>query len=393
MNPSEKKQSRAAAAVVLLTALSMRASMSTVGPLIGAIRSDLHLNSTVAGFLTTIPLVIFAAASPAAGRIAAAVDSRRLLCACSALGIVGLALRSCGGPACLFLGTALLGLSIAVQNVLLPAFIRFRFPSSVGPMMGLYSTSMIVSSAAAAGSCQTLAGIWGGWRLSLFAPVVFSLAALLACVWAGGAVSGRLPAGDGGGGRPLGRKIAAIAIFMGPQSFLFFSLITWYPSIVKSSCPAVKNSGLLVLLMQAASLLPSLGFPVLIQRLRRRGLAAALSALLFTAGFALLLPAPGNLPLVLTGTVIIGFACGATISLALTLIAMQGAAAGETARVSASVQCVSYLIAAFGPTSLGFLFDRFSSWTPVLWILLGFSLAMACAGLCAGGERRGEIRA
>ena len=45
---------------VILTSCCLRAPITGIGSLIGVIQSDLGLNSTVAGLLSTIPLLMFA---------------------------------------------------------------------------------------------------------------------------------------------------------------------------------------------------------------------------------------------------------------------------------------------------------------------------------------------
>ncbi len=65
--------------VVFTAALTMRAPMGCVGPMVGQIQSDLGISAFSAGFLTTIPLIAFALTAPPAGRVAAAVKSGGLL--------------------------------------------------------------------------------------------------------------------------------------------------------------------------------------------------------------------------------------------------------------------------------------------------------------------------
>ena len=251
-------------AVIITVALSMRAPMSSVGPLIGLIREDVHLNSTIAGVLTTIPLIIFAITSPLAGKISARVDNRFLLRRCSLLSIAGMLLRSYCGVTGLLAGTILLGFSIAILNISMPAFIRHQF-TSVSLMMGIYSTAMTVSSALAAGLYQPITRALEGRQNSLATSIIFLLAALGVCVFSRSAIEKNFPASQSEAGhiRVLTFKNIAIAVFGGLQSFLFFSLIAWYPSVVKSRCPELESTGLLVLLPQVVSLIPTLIFLII----------------------------------------------------------------------------------------------------------------------------------
>lgn len=112
--------------------------------------------------------------------------------------------------------------------------------------------------------------------------------------------------------------------------------------------------------------------------------AVAPVAGLLTAGFAVLALSGTSPAGLLCATVLMGFGCGATMSLALNLVALQGGTAAQAARNSAFIQCLSYLLASLGPTGLGFVYDQVGKWTSAIWIMLAASLVMALAGLYAG---------
>src|SRR5690606_17843363 len=86
---------------------------------------------------------------------------------------VGTVIRSLpGSVAWLWLGTALIGIALAVGNVLLPAVIKRDFPLRVPLMMGVYSAILGGAGAVASGIAVPLTGLTGadaasGWRLSL----------------------------------------------------------------------------------------------------------------------------------------------------------------------------------------------------------------------------------
>ena len=373
---------------IIFVALSMRAPMGCVGPLVGQIQQDLQINSFVAGFLTTIPLIAFAATAPFAGKIAIKIDIRLLLQLCLILSAVGLVFRSFCGIAGLFVGTILLGLGIGTMNVLMPALIRQQFPKRIGFVMGLYTTAMTASSAIIAGCCQSISSVLGGWRYSMVSPIVLTIFAAVVCLCASSFIVPRLTMEISANRAPklINMRRVAIAVFMGLQAFLFFSVLTWYPSITASRFELPVKSGQMLLIMQLFSLIPAFVMPILSQKLKKKGWLAAFSTLLLTLGFVLILI--GNSVMVgILGTIILGLGMGATISLALTFIATQGKTAAETAQVSAFSQCFAYLIAAFGPTGLGYVFDIFNSWNLILGCMIVLSLVMAAFGFVAGRQK------
>lgn len=375
--------------LVILTAATMRAPMGCVGPLIGDIQGDLGLSAGVAGNLTTIPLVIFAVTAPLTGLFTARWDNRKILKACMVLCCVGLLLRSYGGLWGLFLGTALLGLSIGVLNVLMPALIRQQFVR-IGLAMGLYSAVMTAASALAAGSCRSLSQVLGGWRGGMAVFLVLPVGALILYVLKGNVIQPDFPAPEEQGekGKVCTWKNLSIAFFLGLQSLLFFSTLTWYPSMVGAILPEYPHTESLLPLMQLVSLLPALLVPEWAGKIKRRGLFALGITLMLAAGYALMTFAAPSAWALVTATVLLGLGSGATMSLALGLIALQGRNAAETARSSAFIQLISYLLASAGPTGLGVLYDQTGSWTAVTALMMWASLLMALLGLYAGRREK-----
>src|SRR5690606_27705247 len=94
--------------------------------------------------------------------------------------IVGIATRSASTIILLFAGTLLIGVGIAVCNVLLPGVIKDKFPLKVGLMTSVYSTSMGVLAAAASGISFPLASNYNlGWQLAL---LIWAIPAFLAMI-------------------------------------------------------------------------------------------------------------------------------------------------------------------------------------------------------------------
>ena len=81
---------------------------------------------------------------------------------------VGIIIRSLGTPFLLLLGTALIGVAIAFGNVLLPSFIKLKFPLQLGLMTGVFTVSMNLSAGIGAGISYPIAdGTSYGWQGAL----------------------------------------------------------------------------------------------------------------------------------------------------------------------------------------------------------------------------------
>ncbi|WP_148449136.1 CynX/NimT family MFS transporter, partial [Paenibacillus ihuae] len=136
---------------ILFVAAALRAPFTSVGPLLGLIRDDLGLTNTLAGFITTLPLLAFALLSPFAPQLARRYGLGNILLLAMLALSIGILLRSAAGVVTFFTGTALIGLAIAACNVLLPGLIKGRFPARIGLMTGMYTVSMNLCAAAASG--------------------------------------------------------------------------------------------------------------------------------------------------------------------------------------------------------------------------------------------------
>jgi MFS transporter, CP family, cyanate transporter len=434
-SPSIQAGARAGllAALILLLASNLRAALTSVGPLVGEIRAEEGISHGVAGLITTVPLLAFAAMSSQAPRLARRYGVERTLLASMLVLTAGILFRSGGPVAALFGGTVLVGLAIAAGNVLLPGLVKRDFPERTGWMTGLYSGAMGVMATVAVAAAVPLADRLGlGWRGSLACWAV--PAGVAALVWVplarrqhrvapsgttvpsvngaaragpGTALSGvadqdgAAPSGaavpgtdgdgypaDGGrsGARSLWRSGLAwqVTVFMGLQSLVFYSTIAWLAEILRDRGLSASAAGWLVSLAQFTGLVTSLAAPPLATRRRSQRPHTTASALLSLAGYGGLLVAGRSLlPL---WCVLIGLGQGAMFSLALTLFALRAPDARRAAELSGMAQTIGYLLAASGPTALGLIHDLTGAWTIPLAALTATTVAILLAGLLAGRD-------
>jgi len=388
-----KRSNGWAALGIVLAAFSMRASMNAVGPLLSVIQEDLGLSASVAGLLTTIPLLIFAAVSPLAGTLAARFRLPDVMLVSLGLIVAGSLARSYLGTAGLYLGTAALGIGIGALNVMQPVVIQAGFPQKVGVVTSVYTVSMILFSALGSGLSVPLAQALGGWRNAL---AVWALLPLLALpVWFLLRSRGAFPRGGGRETRKAAGSVwkntrfLMIALFMGLQSLLFFCIITWLPSIVSLKTGDTRLGGTLLLFQQMVSLVTGFLVPLLTQRPASRTPIAVASGGLYCAGLAALLFAP-SAPMLILACTLLGLASGVSLSYALSLIGMSGSTAEETARLSGLAQMVGYALAAAGPVLLGAVYDAGGAWTLPILILAASSVVMLFVGIRAGRRETQE---
>ncbi|WP_240670276.1 CynX/NimT family MFS transporter [Actinoplanes solisilvae] len=378
---------------LLLVAANLRAGITTVGPVLEELRHDLGLSSLTASALISLPLLAFAVVSPFAPALARRLGLERTL----ALGLAGLAaglvIRSVPGRPLLWAGTALLGVAVAVLNVILPALVKRDFPTRIGQITGTYSSLQAVFAAVAAGlAVPVAAATSAGWRLPLgmWAGLALIGIAVLAPQLRRRTVNS--PAQDDvrlEPAKPLRspwrtRLGWQVTIFMALQSTGYFVLITWLPSIEESAGISPATAGVHQLLLNGLGIAGSITASALIPRLRDQRVLGVVAPLLFAASTVGFLAAP---QLSAAWAVIAGIAGGGSIVLALSFFGLRTAHHTQAAALSGMAQSIGYLVAAAGPIAVGALHDATNSWTPALLSLLAIQLVLAGFGYLAGRNR------
>ncbi|MEK3892624.1 MULTISPECIES: CynX/NimT family MFS transporter [Bacillus] len=371
---------------IVLISLTMRSPLTSVGPLVGSIRESLGLSNTAAGLLTTLPLLAFSLLSPFAPILARRFGMERIILYALVLLMIGIAVRSLSATVPLFAGTVLLGLAIAVCNVLIPGLVKRDFSHNVGLMTGLYSVSMNLCGAIASGVSVPLARNLGfGWNGALG---IWGLLALIAALfWFPKARASHASAGITTSGastrRSLWRSPLAwiITLFMGLQSLLFYVLIAWLPEVMTSRGLNEDSAGWMLSLFQFASLPVSFIVPIVAGRMKNQRLLVVIMTVLFFVSLGGLYF--GDNALILFWTILLGIAGGCAFSLAMIFLSLRTKDATDAASLSGMSQSVGYLLAATGPILFGLLHDVTASWNLPILLLLMVSILLFIFGLGA----------
>lgn len=383
----EKKRGKRISLIVMIVfaAFAMRAPMGCIGPLMSEIRSSLSLSAAMGGLLTTLPLLLFSAGAPIAVVLGDRMNTKRVLPLSFALVTLGVVVRSLGSVFLLFAGTVLTGFGTGLLNVALPAFFKEYYPEKSGKLTGIYSSSLTLASASTAAFIEPLASAFGDWNLALVSVFLFPLGAVVFSIPFVRSESVPSDAGDGKEGEKSSlRRNLLTGLYMGLQSLVFFTILTWYPTIISSTREISINKGSLITIMQLASFFPAYIIPVISTRKNITSLSL-LMPLLFIPGIALAYFVKGSVPLFL-GTVIFGFSVGATFSMGITLCSVYGRNSRDTARMISFGQCLGYILASFGPTGFGSLYDATLSWTGTVVILMALVVLMSVTAFFMGKD-------
>ncbi|MEJ3746156.1 MFS transporter [Actinomycetes bacterium KLBMP 9797] len=368
---------------IVLAALNLRPALASVSPLLPEIMADLALTATAGGLITTVMVVCLGVAAPLTPWAARRIGLEWTLLGGLSVLAAGLLLRSAGGTAALYLGAAVAGCAIAVLNTVMPALVRQRFPDRVGPLTGGYVTALVLGAALAAGLTVPIErALGGGWRPA--AAAAAPLAVVAALLW--------LPLARNGTAGPVphyplrtllrSRVTWYVTGFMGLQSLTFYVSLAWLPAMLRESGLDTADAGYLLALANLTQIATTLTAPVLAARAASQSGYVAAAAALTAAGYLGLFLAPT--PAGWLWAVLLGLGQGASIALALLLIALRAPDATAVTALSSVAQSCGYLLAATGPVLIGALREASGGWTVPLAAVLVIITAQLAVGLRAG---------
>ncbi|HTU73724.1 MAG TPA: MFS transporter [Trebonia sp.] len=378
------------AVILLVSVLNLRMAVAALSPVLDTVQRDLALSSTVAGLLSTVPVVCFGLFALATPRLIRRFGMERLLVLAMVVITAGIALRVLPPIVALFAGTAVLGAGIAIGNVLVPSIIKQDFPGKAGLMTGLYSVMLFVGPAISAGFTVPIMHATGlGWRpaIALWGAVGVIAVVLLAPH----AAKRPRTAGTGAAGRrPSGlwqdRVAWMVTGFMGLQSLGYYSFVAWVPTLLQDHGMSAGQAGWMLSYSTFPGLAMALVTPLLIRGRSRRA-AGLVSCAIVACTLGYLGLASDPVPLAYLWLTLLGIGQGMSISLALGFIVARAPDVHHTAHLSTMAQSAGYLIASTGPVALGALHDVTGGWTVPMLALAITGVPLLITGLGASRDR------
>jgi CP family cyanate transporter-like MFS transporter len=361
---------------LVAVAFNLRAPFTAVAPIVSEIQADLGINKTVAGLLTSIPVLCFGLLAPLASKCIArtSVETSVYL---TLIGVTaGIALRSSGGIALALGGTFLIGAAITIGNIVSLVLIARDFPQRTAAVMGVYTSALNVGPIFTAAIAEPLARRIG-WRWTLVTWSSFALIAMVLWTLAiqqrrrlavDVSTSGLInPDGITPDVHVLKRPIVWLLIAaFAAHLLIYYSMSAWLPEYLQQAAQLTPTAaGLAAAFYQMFALSGTIGVPILSKRFHGASLLIVIGIVWVVTTCGLLV-VPRLWPMwCMTG----GFAAGGGV----TVIFMLGMAAAngldENRKISAAVQGVGYLLAASGPVTMGALAEWTGSWTAGLGLL------------------------
>lgn len=391
---------------VLLVAANLRMTITGVGPLLDEIGTNEGISPAMLGLLGALPLIAWGCVSPFSHWLSARFGMTNTVSWSLVAFAAGTVWRSLPGTqANLWLGTVLIGIGIAVANVLMPAVIKRDFPGRVPLLMGLYTALLGGMAAVGAGVAVPISqlplasGEPAGWRVALVAmgaPIPIALVVWIIAnrrrttLMAAAAQHSQAPAAATAPSTGVARRIWRdpvawqVSLYMGAQSTIFYTLASWYAPYEIANGVSAAMAGAELMIFQALGIAGSLLLPLAGRSLRlRRWLPALLPMIGLFAWFGIPLAPQAMFAWIVIG----GLTGGAQLTMSMTLMATRARTADHSTALSGMAQAVGYIVAAIGPLFFGVILGATGGWVApfaLIWIAAGTQLVI---GLMVGRPR------
>ncbi|WP_293768494.1 MFS transporter [uncultured Corynebacterium sp.] len=370
---------------VVLSALNLRAGVSSLAPVLGQVRDAFGVSTATAGVLTSLPGLCFALMGWCAVPIARRTGLSPTIAVGTAGIIVGLALRPwVGSFAAFFLLTVLVVAGIAVQNVLLPAWIK-NTSTPLSPVVAMSAYTAVLGLSGAIGPASALVSP-GDWQQALFLWLWPAVLAVVVWVFVWRRLGRDLPrpatAADLHQPEPEGKLFTSPTAwfmlgFFGLQSAGAYVQMGWLPQMLIDRGVDEATASWALILLGAVNVVGGVLMPWLAARMRNLIPVPIVLSGITIGGWLGVLCAADAAPLLWAFLLGTGGMC---FPLVLALLAERTRSPLMTARLSGFAQPGGYLVAGGLPLLVGVLYSHFGGWDEILWLLIGLAGLMAFFG-------------
>lgn len=382
--------------IILLGAI-LRTPITGVGAIVGILKETLNINNTLAGFITTIPLVAFAFLSPLASKISNKYGLEKTLFYATIVITLGLAIRFYINVYVLFIATFIIGIGIAIGNVLLPAIAKKYYPTKLGVMTGFYSVIMTVTASMSAAISYPIANsniINSKFSLALSLNIwifisIISIGAYYLFSKDKKVNKNNLKS-DLIENKNIWKnsKLYTITLTMGLQSALFYCSVSWFGEIMINKGFSNSEAGLLLSISQFAQFPATFFMPIIADKVRNKLIIPTFISLSYLVSIFGLIYIDKNMSVMIVMMILYALAGGGSFSYVMYLFSSKTVNSEEASKVSGIAQSGGYILAAIFPPLLGYIKD-ISTWDSAMYVLV--ILAFILFGTMIHSSREGNI--
>ncbi|WP_375141035.1 CynX/NimT family MFS transporter [Bacillus sp. NP247] len=361
---------------LFFVSINLRIGITSISPLLETIRQDLNISNFSVSFLTAIPVFCMGTFALLTGKVIKKYGAEKAIMAC--LILIGLAtcMRAFTFSIfTLFASSLFIGIGIALAGPLLSGFIKEKFPTKIGLMIGIYSVGMGTGASLSAGLTIPLQHVLkDDWNMALAFWGVLTIIAILFWYPVMKRKKNTSTQDKKNNSLPLRNKKAWLfTIFFGLQSGIFYSITTWLAPANQSMGVSSEQAGTLITVFTVVQMICSFLIPTLADIYKNRALWLLGSICFVLVGLSLMVY-PLTTPWI--PSILLGIGLGGVFPLALMLPLYETKTSEDASAWTAMMQSGGYIMGGFIPVLAGIARDYFDGYTQVFIIMALLSLIL-----------------
>jgi len=375
---------------LVFISLAIRPPVASIGPLVDELVRTELLSLFQVSLMTSLPIVCFGVGAFASPYLVKRFTLNKAVMFVLILLTVAMATRLIGGFPAIIASTVLIGLAIAIANVLIPTIVREQFPDRIELITGVYVTLLAISASFAAAIAVPSSDLLGGWRGALAVWIIPALFAIIFWVplfrsKAVGKITSVATHAEEKKAVARSSLTWGIVFFFGLQSGGFYSILNWFPSLLIDRGMSDVDAGALLGLTTAVGIPSGFLASLLFRKFKSLSLISMVMTAFTLTGLLMIWLTPD---LLVPACIITGFGFAATFPLSLTLIGSRASTSTQTTQLSALAQGWGYLISAAATFGFGLLRDVTGNWNASLILVSALTFLQLFAGAVAGRDKR-----
>lgn len=364
----------------------MRAGLVLIGPIIPILKIKYGLSNSALSLLAGIPIACFAGTSILMKRVSALGSSNRIIKYALTLLTFALIARAFTGLIGLFIFTFFMGISIAVMNYEIPAWVKAHAQADTGLITGIYVTLMGVAGSIAVAISVPLSELNSlSWRMAMI-PWMFIALFTTIYWWSRERSIDQRQSADQEyfwRSKAFRNPIAwSLALYFGTESLTFYATATWFPTILITKEFTLREAALAVSISGIVGSIVGLAAPHYVSKIKDQRLVIA--GVTIMTGFAFFMITLQSGHILFIWLTISNVGISIAFPIALMLSGSKSNSPEATRNLSTMFQSIGYVISSTGPFFLGTLFDLTEDWNKAMLGIVAFTILQLIFGLIVG---------
>lgn len=373
---------------LFFVSINLRIGITSISPLLETIRQDLNISNFSVSFLTAIPVFCMGTFALLTGKVIKKYGAEKAIMACLILIGFATCMRAfTSSISTLFASSLFIGIGIALAGPLLSGFIKEKFPTKIGLMIGIYSVGMGTGASLSAGLTIPLQHVLkDDWNMALAFWGVLTIIAIIFWYPVMKRKKNTSTQDKKNNSLPLRNKKAWLfTIFFGLQSGIFYSITTWLAPANQSMGVSSEQAGTLITVFTVVQMICSFLIPTLADIYKNRALWLLGSICFLLVGLSLMIY-PLTTPLI--PSILLGIGLGGVFPLALMLPLYETKTSEDASAWTAMMQSGGYIMGGFIPVLAGIARDYFDGYTQVFIIMALLSFLLFLLTLVMNKRKR-----